>query len=120
MPERLTRSDVERQLSLLDFAIFDALPDEGGMLGYHPLYKTVKQLRHELNAALPEGAPQLTTGELAARMRTLNQVGGLVVPVSARSLSGKIDGYQRTSYSRGLLEAAKMEGRYTPVGLVQS
>jgi hypothetical protein len=115
---RLTRAEAERNLIALDFAIFEVLPDEGTTLGYHPLYKSAKQVRHELNTALPEGAPQLGPTDLHGRLRALNQV-RLIVPVSARSLAGRVDGYQRSNRAKALLGEAVRRGTYTPMNAVE-
>ena len=103
MPEeKLTPEVVEANLGILDYAIFDHLPDEGTVLGYHPLYKSARQLLHELNEALPDGAPLLKMPELNTRLRSLH-AGGLVLPVAAKNLTGKTDGWQRRRRAANLL-----------------
>jgi hypothetical protein len=85
----------------LDWAIFERLPDEGSVLGYHELYKTANKVLKELNADLEPGAPKLTMSELSTRMRVLRLSGHLV---AVTKLAGNIAGWQRSKRAIALLE----------------
>jgi hypothetical protein len=98
---------IEANLAPIDFAIFAALPDEGSHLGYHPLYKTAKQVTADLNKDMPPDAPKLRTSEVATRIRVMH-LAKLVVPV--RALAGSILGWQRPPRAKELL-ARRDEGR---------
>jgi hypothetical protein len=100
---RLDPEVAEANLTDLDLAIFAKLPDEGTKLGFHPMMLSARQLLHELNAALPTNAPRLQMGELSGRLRALAQT-GFVVPVS-KSLSGRIDGWQRTARAARMVQS---------------
>src|ERR1700690_3774911 len=97
--QRLSSEAIEANLGDLDYAIFAALPDEEAKLGYHPLFKSAKHLLGELNAPLAAGVPPIKMGELNGRLRSL-AVAGLAAPIS-KSLSGRVDGWQRTAKAKG-------------------
>lgn len=93
-------------LGPLDWEIISRLPSEGDTLGYHPMFKTVRKLTDELNEPLPPEAI-MTSGSIGARVRTLS-IAGLTKPVSI-SLTGKIDGWQRSARAIELLNAHKAQ-----------
>jgi hypothetical protein len=84
----------------LDWAIFEHLPDEGSVLGYHELFKSAKQVLKELNADVPNGASKLTMSELSTRLRVLRLSGHAV---AVTSLSGHVAGWQRSNRAIALL-----------------
>jgi hypothetical protein len=85
----------------LDWAIFERLPDEGSVLGYHQLFKSAKQVLKELNADVEDGAPKLSMPELSTRMRVLRLSGHLV---AVTNLAGGVAGWQRSRRAMVLLE----------------
>jgi hypothetical protein len=92
---------VEANLGPLDFAIFEALPDQGSMLGYHELFVSIRHLTHQLNAGQPDGVPPLATSTVGTRVRVL-RMGGLAHAVL--SLAGNVEGWQRTPRAKELLD----------------
>ena len=90
----------EERLQPFDFAIMEHLPEEGTVLGYHPLFKTARRLLTELNDGLPADVPKIRIGHLNGRLRVLRQI-GIVTPVL--KLTGHIDGWQRTLHATDLL-----------------
>ncbi len=104
--ERITPEEIEASLADLDYAIFERLPEEGKMLGYHPMFVSTRYLADELNDALPEGTPReafLTVGQLGSRMTLLVRA-KFVVPVYLGLHRRKIDGWQRTEKAKEFLD----------------
>lgn len=98
--DRLSPEVVRANLTDLDYAIFEALPEVGQKLGYHPMFKSAKKLVEELNANVPSEA-RMGVGALGARLRSLS-IGELVAPVSTQ-LNGRTSGWQRTAVASELL-----------------
>ena len=109
--ERIKPEDVESRLADLDYAIFERLPEVGQKLGYHPMIKSVRKLRDELNEGLPPEA-RLSSGAVTVRLRML-RIGGLTEPVTT-GFSDKPDGWQRTLRASELLaEMRRVEAEAT-------
>lgn len=100
---KLTATQAEAQLTLLHYALFEQLPDEGRMHGWTPMVATSAFMRDRLNSQLPTGAPRLSSGQVAAELRNLATV-GLAVKVM-KPLSSDTLGWQRTKRAAELLAA---------------
>ena len=95
-------AEAESRLTDFHYAIFALLPLEGQTLGYHPMVVTVRHMRDELNAALPTGQPQLTSGVLQAELRELAKIG---LALKVTSLGSRTLGWQKTHRAAELLKA---------------
>lgn len=80
--------------SLLDFhrALLVQMPLVGSKLGYHPLAKSARQLREELNKPLPAYIPKSSAGEINGGLRALKFLG---LAAEIRLTSGQL-GWQAT------------------------
>ena len=95
---KLTAAQIMRELIVpLDYAILDKLPDEGSVVGYHPLGRTVRVLAPEFEGVDSE--------QLSGRLKSMELMGltkGIkVTPV------GQGRGWQVTPLGKKLLKSWK-------------
>lgn len=100
----------------LDYELLRRMPDEGSMLGYHTIALTVGHVKDTLNKDAPEGA-RLTTGHIAARIRSMH-VAGLCVKVRVMGASSA-HGWQRTPKGAKFLRDNDKDFESVPLSLVQ-
>lgn len=81
----------------LDGAILRTLPDEGSRVGYKKIFATSTYVTKTLNQGVPREG-QISAAELGARLRLLARY-GYVVGVG-QSLTGRVEGYQRTELAQ--------------------
>ena len=86
------RTLMQFEPSDLHRAVLYILPNEGEKLGYHPIVRSVKLVRDELNKPLPSNIPPLTSPDVSTAVRQLN-LAGLAKPVKS---GGNVLGWQRT------------------------